>query len=96
MSKQKDLQYKKALLLIKIEQQRLDLAHSTRDFLAHTAPIDNSYRILFEMRKPVFIGATIIGLIAMRKPAKTAQLSRTAGKVWATTRMVQRLMNTLS
>lgn len=81
------------MLLIQIEQQRLDLVHTTQEWIEYTAPIDNYCRMFIRMRKTIFLGVAVMILFTLRKPSKAIKLSRTAIKAWGTTRLVQRLLN---
>lgn len=94
MTKREQRQKKKLLLLQQIEQQRLDMAHSTEQWRTYTAPLDQYWQIFIRVKKFVFIGAGILILFNLRKPSKALKLSKAVVNAWGVTRLVQKLFIT--
>lgn len=94
MTSSKRLKERKALLLKQIEQQRLDLSHSTKQWIAYTAPLDHYWQTFIKIRKVAVIGAGIFILFSLKKPSRALRLSKTAIKAWGTTRLLQKLFIT--
>jgi hypothetical protein len=94
VTRRKQLLARKALLLQEIEQQRLDLSHSTVQWLDRTAQLDHYWQQFMKIRKVAFLGAGIVILFSLKKPSKALKLSRMTVKFWGVTRLAQRLLLT--
>ncbi|MGJ3354157.1 YqjK-like family protein [Providencia sp. Je.9.19] len=91
MSKSKNqlLAQRKQRLVKEIEQQRLDLAISSRDWLQATAPYDRAWQTMVTF-KPIFIAVTgLISIYTLKRPKQFFSLGKKAIATWSLVRTVQ-------
>lgn len=68
MNSKQQREQRKALLLRQIQQQRLDLIASRRDWLEATAPFDRGWLTLQHLRSWAVVGSGIMAVWSVRHP----------------------------
>lgn len=91
-SRQQLLAQRKQQLIRKIEQQRIDLSVSSRDWLHATAPYDRAWQTVIAL-KPLFIAATgLISIYTIKRPRRIFSLGRKAIATWSLVRTLQNVL----
>lgn len=89
MKRPMERQRYKARLVSQIQQQRLDLAFSRRDWLAATHAYDRGWNRLVNLRAWVLVASSVAAIWNIRHPDfLLRQLKRGFG-VWSTWRLVK-------
>lgn len=86
-------QQRKNALLSQIQQERIDLAMATRDWVAVTAPYDRGWNKIVALRRYVVIASSIFAMWSVRKPNKITKIVRRGFGLWSTWRVIR---NTIS
>ena len=76
-------------LLGEVQQQRLDLSASRRDFLLSTAQYDRGWLTFLSMRRYLAIGSSALAIWSVRSPNKFMRLLKRGFGVWSTWRMLK-------
>lgn len=76
-------------LLNEVQQQRLDLSVSRRDFLQGTARYDRGWLTFLGMRRYLAIGSSALAIWSVRSPNKIVRLLKRGFGVWSTWRMLK-------
>ena len=91
-SRQQVLAQRKQQLIQKIEQQRIDLSVSSRDWLHATAPYDRAWQTVIAL-KPLFIAATgLISIYTIKHPRRIFSLGKKAVAAWSLARTLQSVL----
>ena len=89
MSSKTELRQRKAFLLSQIQQQRLDLAASRRDWVDATRPLDHSWNTFLNLRSWVLVGSSVRAIWGVRHPSKLIRWTRRGFGVWSAWRLVK-------
>ena len=92
MSNKQERERQKALLLRQIQQQRLDLIASRRDWLEATAPLDRGWQTFQHLRSWAMVGSGIMAVWSVRHPRFLLRWTKRGVGLWSTWRMVKRLL----
>ncbi|HHG8772186.1 TPA: YqjK-like family protein [Raoultella planticola] len=92
MSSKQERERRKALLLRQIQQQRLDLIASRRDWLAATAPLDRGWQTLLQLRSWAMVGSGIMAVWSVRHPRFLLRWTKRGFGIWSTWRMAKGLL----
>ncbi|WP_156294092.1 YqjK-like family protein [Serratia oryzae] len=84
-------EWKKEQLIRQIEQQRLDLVENKTLWLAKTEYLDQGWQTLFNLRKYVAIGSSVVALYGIRHPGKFIRWSRRAFGIFSTIRLIRKV-----
>ncbi|MGE2624890.1 YqjK-like family protein, partial [Escherichia coli] len=68
MSSTAERQKRKAYLLSQIQQQRLDLSASCRDWLALTERYDRGWNTILSLRSWALVGSSVMAIWTIRHP----------------------------
>ncbi|MBM3070062.1 YqjK-like family protein [Lelliottia sp. RWM.1] len=89
MSSKTERQKQKAYLLSQIQQQRLDLAASRRDWLEVTRSYDRGWNTLLNIRAWALVGSSVVALCSVRHPSRLIRWARRGFGVWSAWRLVK-------
>lgn len=92
MSSRTEREARKAHLLRQIQQQRLDLAASQRDWLEATRPLDRGWSTLLSLRSWALVGSSVMAVWSVRHPRFLVRWARRGFGTWSAWRL---LKNTL-
>lgn len=90
--KQQERERQKARLLRHIQQQRLDLSASHRQWLTATAPIDRGWNTLLNLRSWAMVGSGIVAVWSVRHPRFLFRWAKRSLGIWSTWRMARNLL----
>lgn len=88
MSK-RELDKRKAFLLSQIQQQRLDLSASKRDWLEVTATYDRSWNTLISLRRYALVASSAMAIWTVRHPSFLMRWARRGLGAWSTWRLIR-------
>lgn len=89
MSSRREREQRKAMLLSEIQQQRLDLAASRRDWLTATDAYDRGWSTLQNLRSWALVGSSVMALWSFRHPNVLIRWSRRGFSAWSIWRLVK-------
>lgn len=89
---QQERERQKARLLRLIQQQRLDLNASRRDWLEATASIDRGWHTLLNLRSWAMVGSGLIAVWSVRHPRFLLRWTKRSFGLWSTWRMARSLL----
>ncbi|HDX4049483.1 TPA: YqjK-like family protein [Enterobacter soli] len=89
MSSKTELRQRKAFLLSQIQQQRLDLSASRRDWVDATRPLDRGWNTFLNLRSWVLVGSSVMAIWGVRHPSKLIRWTRRGFGVWSAWRLVK-------
>lgn len=89
MSSKVERQKRKAQLLGQIQQQRLDLSATRRDWLEVTDAYDRGWKTLLNLRAWVLVGSSIMAVRAIRSPNRLVRWAKRGFGVWSAWRLVK-------
>lgn len=92
MSPRQQREQHKALLLRQIQQQRLDLSASRRDWLDVTQAYDRGWNRLVSLRAWLMVASSAMAVASLRHPRFLVRWARRGVGIWSTWRMVKRLL----
>lgn len=92
MSPRQEREKHKAYLLRQIQQQRLDLSASRRDWLEATQPYDRGWSRLVSLRAWVMVGSSAMAVVSLRHPRFLVRWARRGLGVWSTWRMARNIL----
>lgn len=92
MNSAEERQRRKALLLRQIQQQRLDLAASRRDWLEASQPLDRGWNTLLTLRAWAMVGSSVLAISSVRHPRRLVRWAKRGIGVWSTWRLVKNLL----
>ncbi|MGL4725408.1 MAG: YqjK-like family protein [Scandinavium sp.] len=89
MSSKLELQKRKACLLSQIQQQRLDLSASRRDWMEATGVYDRGWNTLLNLRSWALVGSSIMAIWSVRHPRFLVRWGRRGFGAWSAWRLVK-------
>ncbi|MEX3018119.1 YqjK-like family protein [Kluyvera sp. STS39-E] len=92
MTPRQSREERKALLLRQIQQQRLDLLASRRDWLEATEVYDRGWSKLVSLRSWVMVASSAAALVSLRHPRFLVRWARRGLGIWSTWRMARNLL----
>ena len=92
MSPHRDREAHKAYLLRQIQQQRLDLSASRRDWLGATQVYDRGWSKLVSPRSWAVVATSAMAVVSVRHPRFLVRWARRGFGVWSTWRMAKNLL----
>jgi len=92
VSSKVELQKRKAYLLSKIQQQRLDLSASRRDWIEATDVYDRGWNTLLSLRAWALVGSSVMAIWSVRHPRFLVRWGRRGFGVWSAWRLVKSTM----
>ena len=93
MSPRQEREQRKAFLLRQIQQQRLDLSASRRDWLNATQIYDRGWSRLVSLRSWAMVASSAMAVASLRHPRFLVRWARRGLGVWSTWRMVKSLLH---
>jgi len=84
-----ELQKRKAYLLSRIQQQRLDLSASRRDWHEATAVYDRGWSTLLNLRSWALVGSSVMAIWSVRHPRFLVRWGRRGFGAWSAYRLVK-------
>ena len=79
----------KAQLLRQIQQQRLDLSASRRDWIASTRRFDRGWNTVLSLRSWALVGSSVMAIWTVRHPNMLIRWARRGFGVWSAWRLVK-------
>lgn len=92
MSSKIELRKRKAQLLGQIQQQRLDLSASRRDWLEVTRSYDRGWSTLLSLRSWALVGSSVMAIWTVRHPSMFVRWARRGFGAWSAWRLVKATM----
>jgi hypothetical protein len=89
VSDKSDRQQRKAFLLSQIQQQRLDLSASRRDWLAVTRSYDRGWNTFLSLRSWALVGSSVMAIWTVRHPNLLVRWARRGFGAWTAWRLVK-------
>ncbi|MDY0971345.1 YqjK-like family protein [Siccibacter turicensis] len=89
MSDKHERERRKAWLLSQIQQQRLDLSASRRDWLSATGAYDRGWNTLLSLRSWAVVGSSVMALWSVRHPNMLLRWAKRGFGAWSAWRLVQ-------
>ncbi|HEY1843573.1 MAG TPA: YqjK-like family protein [Buttiauxella sp.] len=80
---------RKALLLSRIQQQRLDLSAGKRDWLEATASYDRGWHTLISLRSYALIASSVMAIWTVRHPSFLMRWARRGFGAWSAWRLIR-------
>ncbi len=80
---------RKAILLSRIQQQRLDLTASRRDWLETTGAYDRGWNTFLSLRSWLLVGSSLLAVRTVRHPNMMLRWAKRGFAAWSTWRLVQ-------
>lgn len=87
-----DRRERKAELLRKVYQQRLDLSAGRKDWLASTTRYDHGWLALLSAKRYLAIGSGVLAIWSVRNPRFITRWARRGLGAWSTWRMVRNVI----
>jgi hypothetical protein len=85
----RELQRRKARLLSRIQQQRLDLSASRRDWFNATHSYDRGWNTLLNLRSWVLVGSSVATLWSVRHPRFLVRWAKRGFGIWSAWRLIK-------
>ncbi|EEX0842804.1 hypothetical protein D3939_000372 [Escherichia coli] len=89
MSSKVERERRKAQLLSQIQQQRLDLSASRREWLEATDAYDRRWNMLLSLRSWALVGSSVMAIWTIRHPNMLVHWARRGFGVWSAWRLVK-------
>jgi len=89
VSNQAERQKRKAMLLSQIQQQRLDLTASRRDWLEVTGAYDRGWNTLLSLRSWALVGSSVLAIRTVRHPNFLLRWAKRGFGAWSAWRLLQ-------
>ena len=83
MSSKVERERRKAQLLSQIQQQRLDLSASRREWLETTGAYDRRWNMLLSLRSWALVGSSVMAIWTIRHPNMLVRWARRGFGVWS-------------
>ncbi|RPH29357.1 hypothetical protein EHN07_06850 [Buttiauxella warmboldiae] len=80
---------RKAFLLSQIQQQRLDLSASRRDWLEATGAYDRGWSTLLSLRSYALIASSVMAIWTVRHPSFLMRWARRGLGAWSAWRLIR-------
>jgi len=88
----RDREARKADLLRQIQQQRLDLIASRKDWLEATSRYDQGWFALLQAKRYLAIGSGVLAIWSVRHPRFLTRWAKRGLSIWSTWRMVRNVL----
>ena len=92
MSPRQAREERKAFLLREIQQQRLDLIATRRDWLDATEFYDRGWSKLVSLRSWAIVASSAMAVVSLRHPRFLVRWARRGLGIWSTWRMAKNLL----
>ena len=92
MSPRQSRDERKAILLREIQQQRLDLIATRRDWLEATGVYDRGWSKLVSLRSRAIVASSAMAVVSLRHPRFLVRWARRGLGIWSTWRMAKNLL----
>ena len=92
MSPRQAREERKAFLLREIQQQRLDLIATRRDWLDATEVYDRGWGKLVSLRSWAIVASSAMAVVSLRHPRFLVRWARRGLGIWSTWRMAKNLL----
>ncbi|APY78464.1 YqjK-like family protein [Salmonella enterica subsp. enterica serovar Kiambu] len=89
MSSKGERERRKALLLSQIQQQRLDLSASRRDWLETTGAYDRGWNTVLSLRSWALVGSSVMAIWTIRHPNMLVRWAKRGLGIWSAWRLVK-------
>ncbi|CAM6852882.1 Cell division protein FtsH [Enterobacter asburiae] len=89
MSDKAERQKRKAYLLSQIQQQRLDLSASRRDWIDATRRFDRGWNTVLSLRSWALVGSSVMAIWSVRHPNMLIRWARRGFGAWSAWRLVK-------
>ncbi|KFC07506.1 inner membrane protein [Trabulsiella guamensis ATCC 49490] len=89
MNHKLELQQRKARLLSRIQQQRLDLSASRRDWLDATHSYDRGWSALLNLRSWMLVGSSVAAIWTVRHPRFLVRWAKRGLGIWSAWRLIK-------
>ena len=89
MSDKAERQKRKAYLLSQIQQQRLDLSASRRDWIDATRRFDRGWNTFLSLRSWALVGSSVMAIWTVRHPNMLIRWARRGFGAWRAWRLVK-------
>ena len=89
MSSKVERERRKAQLLSQIQQQRLDLSATRREWLEATGAYDRRWNMLLSLRSWALVGSSVMAIWTIRHPNMLVRWARRGFGVWSAWRLVK-------
>ncbi|WP_436858964.1 YqjK-like family protein [Citrobacter tructae] len=93
MSDKAERAKRKAQLLSTIQQQRLDLSASRRDWLEATGAYDRGWNTLLSFRSWALVGSSVMAIWTIRHPNMLVRWARRGFGAWTAWRLFKKTLN---
>lgn len=84
---------RKARLLSEIQQQRLDLTASRREWLEATGAYDRGWNTLLSLRSWALVGSSAVAIWSVRHPNMLVRWAKRGLGAWSLWRLVKSTLN---
>ncbi|CAI8779811.1 MULTISPECIES: YqjK-like family protein [Kosakonia] len=84
---------RKARLLSEIQQQRLDLTASRREWLEATGAYDRGWNTLLSLRSWALVGSSAMAIWSVRHPNMLVRWAKRGLSAWSLWRLVKSTLN---
>lgn len=95
MSSTGERKKRKAELLLKIKQQRLDLCVARDEWLSATARYDRGWQTIASFRRYIVLAGGALAVWNVRRPGKMMRLAKRGLSIWSTWRVARSSLNKL-
>lgn len=85
----RDREKRKALLLSRIQQQRLDLSATRRDWLEATGAYDRGWNTLVSLRSYALVASSVMAIWTVRHPSFLMRWARRGFGAWSAWRLIR-------
>lgn len=89
MSSRAEREKKKAFLLSKVQQQRLDLSACSRSWVSATSSYDRGWYTLLNLRSWALVGSSVMAIWSVRHPRFLVRWARRGFGAWSAWRLVK-------
>jgi hypothetical protein len=89
VSDKAERQKRKAYLLSQIQQQRLDLSASRRDWIDATRRFDRGWNTFLSLRSWALVGSSVMAIWSVRHPNMLIRWARRGFGAWSAWRLVK-------
>ena len=84
---------RKARLLSEIQQQRLDLTASRREWLEATGAYDRGWNTLLSLRSWALVGSSVMAIWSVRHPRFIVRWAKRSFGIWSAWRLAKKTLN---
>ena len=92
MSDAAEREKRKAYLLSQIQQQRLDLAASSKGWLTATSSYDRGWNTLLSLRSWALVGSSVMAIWSVRHPRFVVRWAKRSFGLWSAWRLAKKTL----